>query len=577
MPAIQSSEARSATPHNEADQETSDRGTSPSTANGRPTTPVARAAALLLVATLLSRVLGLARDVLVSKYFGVSQFTDAYKAAFTLPDLFFFLIAGGALTSATVPVFSHYLERGEEEEAWKVFSVFMGAIALAVAVVIAAGMLWMGPLLTVIVPGFRGDAAQMALTVRLTRIVFPAQIFFFAGGLMMSALYVRNRFLLPALGPIVYNLGIIAGGAVGAWRLGPHAGVEGLCWGVLGGALVGNVGIQVIALRRAGIRFRPCWELGHPGVRRAARLVLPVMLGLSLTCLHAVLTRPFGSFLPVGSITWLDNANKVMQLPMSLFAHALGTALFPAFAALAARGDLPGLRRQLRRGMQAIFFATVPLSLLMPVLAEPLVRLLFQWGRFTPADTHATAAATAYYSLALFAHCGSGIATRAFYAVQATAEPVVMGLLSTAVYIALNLALMGPMGANGLALSMSIAAGVNLLGLLLLLERRLGDTALDMMGASCARMALASVAGAAAAWLVVQVVGGSGDLTAARAVLQIGAGSAVAASVYLGVAARLGLREVAWVSAAVQRAVPGQGTNSILVRSRRSSGSDSGR
>jgi putative peptidoglycan lipid II flippase len=188
----------------------------------------------------------------------------------------------------------------------------------------------------------------------------------------------------------------------------------------------------------------------------------------------------------------------------------------------------------------------------MPVLALPLVRLLFQWGRFTPADTRATAAATACYSLALFAHCGSGIATRAFYAVQATAEPVVMGLLSTAVYIGLNLALMGPLGANGLALSMSIAAVVNLLGLLLLLKRHLGDTGLGELGATFSRMVLAATLAAGAGWWVSRLVGGATALTFGRALMQIGAGGGAAMAVYLAAAGWLGVREVAWLWGAVQ-------------------------
>jgi putative peptidoglycan lipid II flippase len=499
----------------------------------------------MLVATLLSRLLGLARDVVVSNYFGVSAFTDAYKAAFTLPDLCFFLIAGGALSCATVPIFSEYLERGQEEEAWKLFSIFAGGFALLLAIVVLAGLLLMAPIMALLVPGFRDDPAQMAVTVRLSRIVFPAQICFFVGGLITSALHVRNRFLAPAIGPICYNAGIIAGGVLGASLLGPEAGVEGLCWGVLAGAFAGNIVVQGLALRGAGIRYRPSLDWRHPGVRKAGRLMLPVVLGLSLPYVHALLARPFGSYLPVGSITWLDNANKVMQLPMTLFAHALGVALFPRFSALAARGDLGALRREVSRGLRALFFVTVPASLLIPVLAEPIVRLLFQWGRFTPADTHATAQATAFYALAIFAHSGAAIAARAFYALQVSAAPVVVGLLSTAVYLLLNLALMGPMGANGLALSMSIAAVVNLVGLLLLLERRIGGAELAAVARAGGRMGLAAGAAAGGAWLAVHLMTGQGDvLTVAGAVLRIALGGSAGGAAYLVTARFLRVAEV---------------------------------
>jgi putative peptidoglycan lipid II flippase len=241
----------------------------------------------------------------------------------------------------------------------------------------------------------------------------------------------------------------------------------------------------------------------------------------------------------------LDNANKVMQLPMTLFAHALGVALFPRFSALAARGDLGALRREVSRGLRALFFVTVPASLLIPVLAEPIVRLLFQWGRFTPADTHATAQATAYYALAIFAHSGAAIAARAFYALQVSAAPVVVGLLSTAVYLLLNLVLMGPMGANGLALSMSIAAVVNLVGLLVLLERRIGGAEMTAVAPACVRMGMAAAAAAAGAWLAVHLMGGDREsLTVAGAVQQIAVGGGVGSAVYLAAARFLSMAEV---------------------------------
>jgi putative peptidoglycan lipid II flippase len=206
--------------------------------------------------------------------------------------------------------------------------------------------------------------------------------------------------------------------------------------------------------------------------------------------------------------------------------------------------------------MRVIFFATVPLSLLIPVLAEPTVRLLFQWGRFTAADAHATAQATALYALAIFAHSGSGIATRAFYALQWTAPTVAMGLASTAVYVALNMALMGPMGANGLALSMSVAAVVNLMGLLLLLRRRLGASGL---GYAFLRALLASAPAAGAAWMAAGVIGGSGAaLTPALALARLVVGGGIGGAVYVALAWRLGIEEVGLIARVVDRFRPGR-------------------
>src|SRR5262245_11763828 len=215
------------------------------------TSGLASAAGVMVGAILLSRVLGLVRDMVVAYYFGASWVTDAYKAAFRLPDLFYYLIAGGALSSAFIPVFTEYLTKGEEREAWRVFSIFGTLIFSALSVVVVVGELLAVPLIHwFVAPGFRGD--QLALTASLTRIIFPAQLCFFLGGLMMGTLYARKHFLMPALGPVVYNIAIIVGGAVGGALYGPVYGIYGLAVGVLVGAVTGNIVMQIWAMRRVG-------------------------------------------------------------------------------------------------------------------------------------------------------------------------------------------------------------------------------------------------------------------------------------------------------------------------------------
>jgi putative peptidoglycan lipid II flippase len=528
----------------------------------KPQTPaaprVARAAGIMLAAILASRVLGLLRDVVVSKYFGANEITDAYKAAFTLPDLFYYIIAGGALSSAFIPVFTEYVTKGEEEEAWKVFSIFGTAICLGLAVLIVVGELFTKPLLLLVVPGFRDNPAQLDLTVSLTRIVFPAQICFFLGGLMMSTLYVRNEFLVPALGPVVYNIFIIAGGILGAATMGAEEGIYGLCWGVLAGAFIGNVLMQAVMMRRVGVHYRPSLNVRHPGVVRVAKLMLPVLLGLSLTQLHAILSKPFGSYLPDGSITWLDNANKVMQMPMAIFAQALGVAIFPTLSAMAARGDLEGMRRSFSLGLRAIFFLTIPASALIVVLAEPIIRLLFQWGLFDADDTRATAQATAFYALGIFAYSGAAIVGRGFYALQNTLTPMLVGTAVTVVYVALNFLLMGPLHHNGLALSMSIAGILNLLALLVLYRRRAGDIHGGEILSSFLKVTLAAGIMGLVAWgareavdLLLhahRVVRGVPQLTAPGALAQILASSLLGSLAYLALVRALRVPEAAFVT-----------------------------
>jgi putative peptidoglycan lipid II flippase len=461
---------------------------------------VARAAGIMLAAILASRVLGLLRDIVVSKYFGANAFTDAYKAAFTLPDLFYYVIAGGAISSAFIPVFTEYITKGEEEEAWKVYSIFGTAISLGLVLLIVVGELFARPLLSLLVRGFQPD--QLNLTAALTRIVFPAQLCFFLGGLMMSTLYVRNHFLVPALGPVVYNLFVIAGGIAGNYAWGPRQGVFGLAWGVLAGAFIGNVVMQGMMMKRVGVSYRASLNVRHPGVIKVTKLMLPVLLGLSITQLHAIISRPFASYLAHGSITWLDNANKVMQMPMAIFAQALSVAIFPTLSAMAARGDMDGLRKNFSLGLRAIFFLTVPAAALLMVLAEPVVRLLFQWGRFSPADTHATAVATIFYCVGLFAYSGAAIVARGFYALQNTLTPMIVGTVVTVAYVGLNFLLMRPpLLHSGLALSMSIAGILNLLALLILFKKRVGDIHEGEIMRSFLKVTLASAIAGAATWL----------------------------------------------------------------------------
>jgi putative peptidoglycan lipid II flippase len=457
----------------------------------------------MVAAIFLSRILGLARDMVVSYYFGasVSMVSDAYKSAFSLPDLLYYLIAGGALSSAFIPVFTEYLEKGEEDEAWKVFSVFGTAIFLALAATVVVGELateWF--LRTFLVPGF--DAEKLALTASLTRIILPAQLFFFVGGLMMSTLYVRNRFLMPALGPVVYNVAIVVGGIIGGRFYGSHAGVYGLAWGVVAGAFIGNVVMQMWEIRRAGVCYRPSLDVRHPGVIKVARLMLPVLLGLSLPQLCIILTRPFGSFLEQGSISWIDNASKLMQLPLGIFAQAVSVAIFPALSALAARRDLPGLRKQFSLGLRSILFMTLPSAVLIFVLAEPLTALLYQRGLWSWEDTQGTAQAAMIYAFAIFAVSGQQLVNRGFYAMQNTVTPMIVGTAATVVYLALNFALAPLAQTRGLALSYVVVNTGALLWLLLLFKREAHGLRTREISSSVERVILVSAVMGLVVWLI---------------------------------------------------------------------------
>lgn len=481
-------------------------------AEASPTRRFAAAAAIMVGAIMASRLLALVRDMVISYYFGAGMVTDAYNAAFRLPDLFYYLIAGGALSSAFIPVFTEYLTRRDEDNAWKVFSVFGTAIFLGLAVLILLGEAFTEALLRPLAPGFAEEKLRLAAS--LTRIVLPAQLCFFLGGLMMSTLYARQHFLIPALGPLVYNIAIIVGGAVGGAVFGPVTGVYGLAWGVLAGAFVGNIVMQGWAVSRLGMRYRPSLELRHPGVAKVAKLMAPVLLGLSLPQLCVILTTPFASGFGDGPVTWLANANKIMQLPLGIFAQGLSVAIFPTLSALAAQGDLVGLRRQFSLGLRSILFLTLPSAVFIIVLATPITALLFQRGRWTWTDTEATAAATVFYSLAIFAVSAQQIVNRGFYAMQNTVTPMLVGTFATLAFVGLNVALVGlPTGAgqppfpvqvekaSRLALSYALSMALYLAVLLVFLRRALGGLRGREIARSVSRTALASAAMGAVVWL----------------------------------------------------------------------------
>ncbi|MDW8290862.1 MAG: murein biosynthesis integral membrane protein MurJ [Armatimonadota bacterium] len=456
---------------------------------------VARAAAVMMTAIFLSRVLGQLRDTAIAAWFGQNAYTDVYRAAFSIPDLLFFLIAGGALSSSFVPVFTEYLTRGQEEEAWKVFSVVATFMTLVVTGLVLIGEVFARQLVPLVAPGFA--SWQLDMTATLTRIVLPAQICFFLGGLMMATLYVRGHFLVPALGPIVYNLGIIAGG----WLLGERLGIAALSWGALAGAIVGNLLLQMLFLRRVGVRYQPSLNLSHPGVVKVGKLVLPVILGLSLPQVFVLINRAFASLLPPGAVSALDNANKQMQAPLGIFAQAISIAIFPTLSAQAARGDMESFRRTLLLGVRTLWFLTIPVSLWMMVLSTDIVSILLQYKKFTAYDTRITAEALTFYCIGLFAFSSQAILNRAFYAVQDTVTPVVIGTLTTLIFVPLNWWLMAPLAHKGLALAGSIAAILHVMWMLYALRRKV-QIPVESLWLPLVRIVLTSLVSAATGYTV---------------------------------------------------------------------------
>ncbi len=445
----------------------------------------------MLVAILLSRILGLVRDILIAHNFGQSGVVSAYVSAFNLPDLLYFFLSSGALSSAFIPVFTEYFNTGREKEAWQVFSIIGCLMGLVLTSAIVLSWIFAKPLVGVVVPGFAKQHPDLLpLTISLTRVILPCQLFFFLGGLMMGTLESRQDFRARAAGPVLYNLGII----VGVVALSRWIGIHGLAVGALVGSFSGSVGYTFYRLRKAGFKFYPSLNFRHPGVIKVAMLALPVILGLTLPQIDIVINRMFASGIATDkAIAALNNANRLMQVPIGIFAQAAGTAILPTLSAQHAAGRIDQMRGSIGFGLRTILIENIPASVFMVIMAAPIVRTVYMSGQFHPSDVGICSSAFVWYSVGVFAWAGQAIVARGFFAMQDTRTPVVLGTISTAIFIPLNWILLKYMGLNGLALATSIAAVIHFFGLTWLLRNRLERMELGRVAVTAFKVCIAAV------------------------------------------------------------------------------------
>jgi len=493
---------------------------------------LARAAGVVMVAFVASRALGLAREMIVSSQFGTSWELDAYLAAFRIPDLIFQIIARGALGSALIPVFTEYLARGEKKEAWRLASAIFNLVFIAVTVASLLAAIFAPQLVArVVAPGF--GPGEQALTTSLMRLMLLSSVVFGVSGIAMGILNSFQHFLWPAWAPAIYNLSIIGG----ALFLAPTMGVYGLAIGVVVGSGL-HLLIQVPELVKRGLSYFPILDLGHPGVREVGRLVLPRMLGLATMQINFLVNTILASGLVAGSLAALNYAWLLMFLPLGVFAMAIATVAFPAFSELTAKGELGDLRRALSLTLRVTWYLTVPATVGLFLLREPIIRLLLERGRFGLESTGAVAWALQFYALGLFAYATVEIVTRAFYALHDTLTPVLIGLATMVLNIVLCLLLMEPLTHGGLALANSLATMVEMVWLLFVLRGRMkGMGGRELLTSLVKITAAAALMGIAVAWF-------AGATRGSHIVLQAGGAMALGAGVYFLASLVLGGKEV---------------------------------
>jgi putative peptidoglycan lipid II flippase len=465
---------------------------------------IARSTSTLTAATALSRVLGFARDLLMARLFGTLAQAQAFVVAFRLPNMLRDLVAEGAVTSAAVPVLSWYRTQRPREEFWHLSQTLACQLAVLLTGLSVAGVLGAEPIVRAIAPGFAQDPEKFALTVRLTRLLFPLILLVGFWAFFMGLLNSLHHFAMPALGPSALNLGMIAACLWGVPRVSP--GIVAVAFGVLAGGLA-QVLIQLPTATRLGFRWR--WRWRHPGSQEMLRLLGPRTLGAAAyqvnVFIHTALAS-LGWIVGDGAVAALYYANRLVQLPLALFGTASAQASLPSFSELVARKDLEAFRTTLLAVLRMVAFIELPATAGLLILAQPIIAGLFERGAFDQAATAMTTQALIGYAAGLVAYSLTKVLTSAFYAMQETWMPVRLSLEAVAVNVVLSLLLMGPLRVAGLAWSATAANALNAYRLLREMERRLGAPLLAPLLTPLLRMSAACGVMAAGCWALWRVV-----------------------------------------------------------------------
>lgn len=453
------------------------------------------AALILAVSMLLSRILGFLREAVIAYAHGATAATDAYYAAFTLPDLMSYLLAGGTLSVTFIPLFSSYISRGEEEAGWRMFSTIASTMGLMVILFVIALEVFTPYLIPLVNPGFVNDPRQMELAVQMTRIVVPAQMAFYLGGLLQATLFVREVFWPAALAPLIYNLCIIAGGLL----LEPWLGIQGFAVGVVVGAVLGPLLLPVWAARKE-IRFKFRFAPRDPDFKTFVLLSLPLMIGISLVTVDEWLLKYFGSMAAPGAISWLNNSRKMMLVLFAVIGQAAGQAALPFLTRLFHQGKEAEMGEMLARSLQRIAFLSLIASAGLVVTAKPLIWLVFLRGHFTLADAEQTADLLVYFSIGLVAWALQTLGVRGFYARKDTVTPMIIGTVVVAISLPVYWWLYHTMSVTGLALATTIGISLNALATLLVYRYHTGTLPLRPIGAGMVRGTVFALACGLAAW-----------------------------------------------------------------------------
>jgi len=463
-----------------------------------------KAAGIVGLAVMCSRVLGLVREVLFGMLFGAGKAMDAFTMAFKTPNLLRDLFAEGALSTAFITTFSKKIEKEGDPAAWRLANKVGSLLIVTMTVVVIGGVLLAPYILSVTVTGFRQDPEKFALTVLLAQVMFPFILLVSLGAQVMGVLNAKNVFGVPAMASSFFNIGSIIGGVALAWWIDPTFGPNaliGLALGTLvGGAL--QLGVQIPSLRKVGYRFQFDFDWKDEGVRDVLRQMGPAIVAASSVQVNVMVNGWFASWLEDGTAYRLGVAFRLMQLPLGIFGVALGTVTLPLISRMAAQGNMTDFRAVLARGMRLAFLLTIPATAGLMLLSRPIISLLYEHGKFSAHATDQAALGLQGYALGLCAYAALKILSPAFYAIDHRRTPMLVSFVSIGLNFGLNwyFAFVLKLGIWGLGIATGCVATFNFLVLYALMRRATGQLETGKLFVTFAKLALPTALLCAVCW-----------------------------------------------------------------------------
>jgi putative peptidoglycan lipid II flippase len=440
-----------------------------------------------------SRVLGLVREQVFAGLFGAGFVYDAFVVAFRIPNLLRDLFAEGALSAAFVTVFSAYDRQRTQEETWQLAANVLNCILIFLCIVTLLMIFFSEEIVTVLAPDFSLINGKTELTVQLTRIMLPFLVFISLSAVVMGILNTKGRFFIPALASSFFNLGSLIGGTSLAFIL-PRYGqpaIVGMAIGTLIGGML-QLGIQLPALFKTGFRYAPVVRFADPGLRRILTLMIPATVGLSATQINLFINTNFAASCTEGSVSWLYYAFRLVQLPIGVFGVALSIAMLPVLAKQAADKNIGAMKDTMVSSLTMVLALTVPATAGLIILSQPIIRLIYQHGAFTAADTLATADTLGLYAVGLFAYSANKVLVPAFYALDKTKYPVIASFLAIIINIVIITFTIDAYQHRAIALSTSCTMLINFLFLMAVLHRSLHGYSLTYLGKGCLKIGIAT-------------------------------------------------------------------------------------